>query len=187
MKDFNPYTAGKRNPRALARAASSEPVKHSRAQIKYTLCYQVVTPESAEHGDFSEHGFMDEHGNRFALQDEDGHHPDTLKDNHELTADGIGDLIAVAERFGIEYLGDADWAHSHGEDIDYTTGATTEYSLHVKHERHHYHVMKALDRQTVSRPNTKRTPPPVEAMKGETPADYPQDYNSAAQDLMDPW
>ena len=65
-----------------------------KTQIKYTLCYQVVTPESAEHGDFSEHGFMDEHGNRFALQDEDGHHPDTLKDNHELTADGIGELIS---------------------------------------------------------------------------------------------
>lgn len=153
-----------------------------KTQIKYTLCYQVVTPESAEHGDFSEHGFMNEHGSKFPiiLGREQG--PEFHEEN-TLTADGLGDLIAVAERHGIEFHGDAHWAYSVDPDINYATGEETTYSLHVAHERHHYHVMKALDRN----PKTKRTAPTVQAMKGETPADYPQDYNSGAQDLMDPF
>lgn len=163
-----------------------------KTQIKYTLCYQVVTPESAEHGDFAEHGFMDENGNRFKLEPECyGEEAGKFKEDNTLTADGLAALVYVAERHGIEYDGGADWANSIDPDIDYNTGEEATYSLHVENNRHWHHVMKALGKTDMSQRELYRHKlQQAKAMEVErsdlgTPSDYPQDHNSAAQDLMD--
>lgn len=129
-----------------------------KTQIRYTLCYQTVTPESAEEGDFAEHGFCDEHGNRFPWP---GDRPTQdaskqFKEDNTLTADGIRALVYVAEQLGIQYHGDAAWAHSYGDEVsDYSTGERIEYSLHVEHDRHHYHVMRMLAVKPCARPSER--------------------------------
>ena len=160
-----------------------------KTQIKYTLCYQTVTPESAEHGDFAEHGFMDESGNRFELEPGcHGKEAGKFKEDSTLTADGLRDLVDIAERFGILYHGDAGWAHNDGDEVtDCGTGGRTEYSLHVEQGRHWHHVMNALAVKPCARPDDENSRAmDAERSDLETPSDYPQDYNSAAQDLMDP-
>jgi len=63
-----------------------------------------------------------------------------------LIADGIQDIINVAEGLGIAYHGDADWCHSYGEDVlSYEKGETIEYCLHVDNDRQAEHVYKALE------------------------------------------
>lgn len=116
------------------------------AQIKYCLTFSTVTPESAEHGDHARRGFCDEYGNIFPMDPHVfGKDAEKIGAENTLTADGISDLIHVAESLGIAYHGDADWAHSHGEDVlSYETGETIEYSLHVDNDRQAYHVYKAL-------------------------------------------
>jgi len=116
------------------------------AQIQYCITYSIVTPESAEHGDFDSHGFCDESANRFQMYDNlSSEENKRLGEECTLTADGIRDLISVAESFGIAYHGDADWAHSYGEEVlSYETGETIEYALHVDNPRQWHHIMKAL-------------------------------------------
>lgn len=116
-------------------------------KIKYYICYSKVTQESVEVGDHSEHGYCDENFNEFQTEpDCIGEKAAVFHKENELIADGIRDLVNVAEKYGIYFQGDADWAHGDREAIDYRTGEATEYSLHVDNSKHWHHVMKALTR-----------------------------------------
>jgi len=121
--------------------------KSAYAQIKYCITFSTVTPESAEHGDFDRSGYCDESGNLYPT-DNSKFGEEARKEGEEntLIADGIQDIINVAESLGIAYHGDADWCHSYGEEVlSYETGETIEYCLHVDNDRQAYHVYKALE------------------------------------------
>lgn len=78
--------------------------------------YQVVTPESAEQGDFSDQGFEYE-GNEF----------DTLWDvAEEIRNAGATELSSSGE------ASPHDWYSTVDGDTDYKTGAETTYSFHPK-------------------------------------------------------
>lgn len=116
------------------------------AQIKYCLTFSTVTPESAEHGDYARSGYCDEQGNLFPMPDELwGEEARKFGEENTLIADGIEEIINVAESLGIAYHGDADWCHSYGEEVlSYESGETIEYCLHVDNGRQAEHVHKAL-------------------------------------------
>ena len=96
-------------------------------RIKKT--FEVVTPESAEHGDFAETGWEDEEG--AAIE------PDDL----EVEEHGSGSEAAVA--LAVDHIGScvepssSDWhprvwyTDADG-DIDYRTGAEKRYSYHLE-------------------------------------------------------
>ena len=91
--------------------------------ITIDFCYQTVTPESAEHGDFDSHGFITPGYWKFDV------------DDYERTVWKIGDLRGLVDfakdSLGICETGWADWACSVDPDIDYATGESTEYSMHI--------------------------------------------------------
>ena len=76
----------------------------------YRICFSKVTPESAEQGDYSETG-----------EDKAG-------------AETLRDIMATARSYGIMKRSHNDitqWWEASGEDIDYRTGETTQYTLHI--------------------------------------------------------
>jgi len=76
--------------------------------MQYSITYEVITPESAENGDFEETGFYIEDGE-----------------------DDLRDVINLAESLGIcEDSGS--WFSSVDPEIDYQSGAETFYSLHPR-------------------------------------------------------
>lgn len=101
--------------------------------------YSTVTPESAEHGDCSDGGFLHE-GNEYSMNE-----PETCADilanpgDYETTykADEIEDIIDAAAQLGVDI--DAEGVRAGGSfygegegDIDYRTGETTTYVVHIK-------------------------------------------------------
>lgn len=121
--------------------------KSAYAQIKYCLTFSTVTPESAEEGNFARNGYCDESGNLFPMPDDMwGEKAKKFGEENTLIADGIQDILNVAESLGISYHGDADWCHSCGEEVlSYEKGETIEYCLHVDDNRQSEHVYKALE------------------------------------------
>jgi len=81
-------------------------------RYQYGVTYSSVTPESAEHGDFSDQGWM-----------------------HETETGTLKDVLETASHFNIEARGKNDgtlWWDSHPFTEDYSTGTETFYSLHVE-------------------------------------------------------
>jgi hypothetical protein len=104
-----------------------------------SFTYSKVTPESAEYGDCSDGGFLHE-GREYSMND-----PKICADflanpgDYETTykADEIEDIIDDASRLGIDIdaAGVAMGGNFYGEgagDIDYRTGETTTYMVHIK-------------------------------------------------------
>jgi hypothetical protein len=101
--------------------------------------YSKVTPESAEDGDCSDGGFLHE-GSEYSMNEPEicadilanpGHYETTYK------ADEIEDIIDEAARLGVDIdeAGVAMGGNFYGEgsgDIDYRTGETTTYMVHIK-------------------------------------------------------
>jgi hypothetical protein len=86
------------------------------------FCYTIVTPESADSGDFEETGFTDSGRNR-------------LTSPVEFISDDMGSLYD-AVRLGI-YLGISEWMGSWFSTVepvieDYGTGEEISYSMHLK-------------------------------------------------------
>ena len=90
--------------------------------ITIDFTYQTVTPESAKHGDFDSHGFITS-----------GHWKYDV-DNYERQQWKLGDLasfIDFARSLGICTNEGADWFYSVDDDINYRTGETTQYAMHI--------------------------------------------------------
>jgi hypothetical protein len=88
--------------------------------ITIDFTFQTVTPESAEQGDFDSHGFITP-----------GHWKYDV-DNYDRTIWKQGDLsglISFAQSLGIVF--DGDNAYSVDDDIDYATGESTQYGMHI--------------------------------------------------------
>jgi len=89
--------------------------------ITIDFTFQTVTPESAEHGDFDSHGFITPGMWKFDVDDYDGR-------NHWKAGDLSG-LIAFAQSLGIVF--DGDNFYSVDPDINYSTGESTTYGMHI--------------------------------------------------------
>ena len=89
--------------------------------ITIDFTYDVVTPESAENGDFSESGFITPGMWKFSVDDYDARQQWKLGD--------LGDFISFAKSLGI--TSDGDNFYSVDPDINYRTGESTTYSMHI--------------------------------------------------------
>ena len=78
---------------------------------KFTVTYEVVTPESAADGEASESGFADTGGWKY----------------QEPALVSLHDAVEIAGR-GLINCGR--WFTTSDADIDYATGAETTYSIH---------------------------------------------------------
>ena len=90
--------------------------------ITIDFCYQTVTPESAEHGDFDSHGFITPGYWKYDV------------DNYERNQWKLGDLsglVSFAQSLGICDDSGSDWIQSVDGDINYSTGESTTYSMHI--------------------------------------------------------
>jgi hypothetical protein len=94
-----------------------------------TTTYQIVTPESAEQGDYAEQGWKDEEGESMT--------PDEYDMEDGVTA--IDKAVEFLKHNGANEpsssptitIGNT-WYSTSSPDIDYTTGAETYYSYHLK-------------------------------------------------------
>ena len=87
---------------------------------KFTVTYEVVTPESAEHGDFAEIGFMQSGGWQHEIST-----VEMARDREALEFDlrSAVNMIGCVEDSG-SWFSEADGR------VNYQTGAETRYSLH---------------------------------------------------------
>jgi hypothetical protein len=91
--------------------------------MKARFTYEIVTPESAEFGDFAEGGFIDGGGWRYPV-------PGAGDDYDEWYTD-IREVISEAQYLGINY-DNGGWFESVDPEVDYATGEYTTYALHVE-------------------------------------------------------
>ena len=102
--------------------------------MRASFTYQTVSPESAEHGDFSEHGWILPGMWKSALQDEDGYHDSVLDEARrgEFDVTDLGEIVSFAQSLGICTGEGADWLYSVDDDVDYETSERTQYCLHLE-------------------------------------------------------
>jgi len=87
----------------------------AKPELKIKVTYDIVTPESAEQGDFAETGWENQEGEVF----------DSVEDAIEwLKREGIDHASSSAFHENIWYTGQ--------EDEDYKTGAVKRLSYHLK-------------------------------------------------------
>lgn len=91
-------------------------------RIKFT--YDVVTPESAEQGDFAETGWVDEDG--IAIE------PDADEDAVSLACDAITRQCGCVEPSSYPSWHAGVWYTSSDGEQDYRTGEHTRYSAHLE-------------------------------------------------------
>lgn len=98
---------------------------------RFTYC--VITPESAEQGEFAENGYIMPGMWKFPLRDEECEHEETLNAarNGEFDLTDLDEVINFAESLGMCEDGGS-WLSSVDPDQDYQTGEDTFYSLHLE-------------------------------------------------------
>lgn len=89
--------------------------------ITIDFTYEVITPESAKHGDFAEAGFY-LGGWKFAVEDYERQVwcPMTLRE-----------FMTAAQQLGCTYW-NGSWFESVDPDENYATGESTFYAMHIK-------------------------------------------------------
>lgn len=94
------------------------------ARPQFHVTYEIVTPESAEHGDAAERGFAMPGGWQYAMPDDMcGPAAAQFKSEHALELREAIGMMSCCE--------DCDhWFSETDSDIDYATGAETRRSLH---------------------------------------------------------
>src|SRR5262245_63197542 len=89
------------------------------ARSSFTVTYDIVTPESAEHGDCAEQGYVTPGGWHYdlntVLADKEGDYSMTLREAMNLVPSGYDC---------------GTWFAQHDGSVNYRTGAETTYSLH---------------------------------------------------------
>jgi hypothetical protein len=130
--------------------------------IKILMTYDTVTPESAEEGDFADHGFAAPGGWEFSIADE-AFEARCERDGREKA---LADMTPAPEEFdsieeAIDFLKDYGpfeascyptcnnghcWVTQADGDTDYSTGAVTRLSFHLKDVDHatHRDIIKAV-------------------------------------------
>lgn len=101
--------------------------------IKASFCYQTVTPESAECGDFAEHGWITPGMWQYPLQDEEGYHREVVDQASagDFDITDLSEIVSFARSLGIND-NTGGWFQSTDPDVDYQSGGDTTYSLHIE-------------------------------------------------------
>ena len=102
-------------------------------KLTWTITYDVVTRESAEHGCSEETGFYVPGGRKFPLDGPDGFSEECLADSKTGAFEQKGDLsdfINCCQGLGVCHHGDADWLYNLDGEEDYATGEVTTYNVH---------------------------------------------------------
>ena len=90
--------------------------------VTIDFTFQVLTPESADQGDYDRHGFITQGYWKYDV------------DDYERNVWRQGDLrslIGFAQELGVALHPDAEWACSVEPEIDYATGEDTTYAMHI--------------------------------------------------------
>lgn len=96
--------------------------------LKWRVTYDIVTHESAEHGDAAERGFVSPVFNtHFPV--EECENVENLNRNGDLNR-----LVRDCHEFGVTLNEDADWLYNVDGRTDYRTGAVTTYAVHLECE-----------------------------------------------------
>jgi len=93
--------------------------------ITIDFTYEIITEESAEHGDHAEHGFMDKGYWKFPM-DENG---ECGYDRNVWTQGELKECVDFAYSIGIVFDGDS--LRSVDADTNYATGEDTFYAMHI--------------------------------------------------------
>jgi hypothetical protein len=104
-----------------------------RLMITYSLTYEIVTPESAEGGDFAEHGWLTTNDMEIPLEDDEGYHRDALELAKEGCFERKGSLVDVIREVhnrGLRWVGN--WFASVDPEVDFLNAEERTYALHVK-------------------------------------------------------
>jgi len=88
--------------------------------ITIDFTFQTVTPESAEHGDFDSDGFITQGYWKYDSND---------YDRQQWKLGDLSSFISFAQSLGIRSDGDS--LYSADPDIDYRTGESTIYGMHL--------------------------------------------------------
>ena len=88
--------------------------------ITIDFTFQTVTPESAENGDFDSDGFISPGYWKYDADD---------YERNQWKRGDLGGLISFAQSLGI--VSDGDGLYSMDPDIDYQTGESTTYGMHI--------------------------------------------------------
>lgn len=91
--------------------------------ITIDFTYEVITPESAECGDFAEAGFIMPSGNWRI--------PADLYTRQQWRVGDLSWFIRSAQQFGCTYW-NGSWFESVDPDENYATGEDTFYAMHIK-------------------------------------------------------
>jgi hypothetical protein len=118
--------------------------------IKIQMTYEVVTPESAEDGDFADHGFAEPGGWTYSIADEsfeercksvgrDQALKDMTPEPEEF--DTVAEAVEFLSHYGpfeascyplCKSGGHDCWVTQADSDVDYSTGAETRLSFHLE-------------------------------------------------------
>jgi hypothetical protein len=130
--------------------------------IKIQMTYDVVSPESAEHGDFADHGFYGPGGWQYSIADEEFQarcervgREQALKDMtpEPEVVDSVEDAIDYIANYGPfepSCYPPCDnghcWLTQSDGDTDYSTGEVTRLALHIDgaSNAEHLEIIKAL-------------------------------------------
>lgn len=88
----------------------------------FRVTYEIITPESAEHGDFAESGFIFPHGGRDPVFRDGIMHPGQA---HFFTLKEALTYCSTMEETGL-----GNWFHGIDPDINYHTGEEEFRNLH---------------------------------------------------------
>ena len=88
--------------------------------ITIDFTFQTVTEESAQHGDFDSHGFITPGYWKYDVDD---------YDRNQWNPGDLSGLINFANELGI--YSDGDNFYSVDPDINYATGESTTYGMHI--------------------------------------------------------
>ncbi len=101
----------------------------------FTMTYDKVTPESAEHGDTAENGWCLPGGWRHALRDDDGHHESVLEEakagEFDQDADTLRELVDVLKEIGACHRS-GDSFYGHPSEMNPRDGSVETLCVHVK-------------------------------------------------------
>lgn len=91
--------------------------------ILFNVTYDMVTPESAEHGDSAERGFIDCHGQQHDMEDRHGHVAGAIKAMMAMRLRDAVALVGCTEDSG-------SWFSETDGRQDYRTGTYEYRALH---------------------------------------------------------
>lgn len=96
--------------------------------ISVNICYEIVTSESAEHGDFEDHGFF-VGGWFYSMNDKETRNDIMENRNDYATIGDLYDIVKLAQSLGITEDKGTSWFYSINESLE-SDGQCVNYSLH---------------------------------------------------------